>query len=153
MGDQWPENERREYVERHLLPGCILRLFCHFTEPPKEKYLVLVCTTRSWLALTINTRVPSLAQRDVRRSHLPLHASEYDFLRYDSFLDCSKVHPIEKDAIMCQVLGDTGRIVGTISATTRAQVVTAVRQARTIVRRDKQAILRSLAGDDHAERG
>jgi hypothetical protein len=42
LGDVFPEHEKQAHLDRQLTAGRVLYLFCEFTDPPKEKYLVLV---------------------------------------------------------------------------------------------------------------
>ena len=42
LGDLFPEDEKRKFIDRHLRPGQVLYLHCRFTNPQKDKYLVLV---------------------------------------------------------------------------------------------------------------
>ena len=41
LGDRFPERERLASVRRQLTPWWVIRLFCHFTSPPKDKPLVI----------------------------------------------------------------------------------------------------------------
>jgi len=43
LGAFFPPDARDDFVSRHLRPGQVLYLDCHFTAPPKEKYLFRPC--------------------------------------------------------------------------------------------------------------
>jgi len=64
LGDYLPHKEKGQYIEAHLKPGQILYLFCDFTTPPKEKYLVLACPGENPLLFIINSEIhPFIASR------------------------------------------------------------------------------------------
>ena len=78
LGDRFPERARREYVESHLDPGEVLYLFCPFTSPPKDKYLVLACAKPRPLLFMVNSTIhPFIASRPaLRRCQVALSATE-----------------------------------------------------------------------------
>jgi len=124
-------------------------LFCEFTNPHKEKYLVLVCLGARPLLLFINSRIhPYIARRpDLQVCQVRLSALEYDFLDRDSFVDCSKViADFGEDDIKQQLLDDVGRVRGELNASTIREIITAVQSARTISPRYKRSIVTSLSG-------
>jgi len=93
LGDLFPEHERQKYIGRHLEPGQVLFLFCKFTNPQKEKYLVVACTGKRPLLFVINSRIHPFIEKQpvLLKCQVKLSASDYDFLDHDSFVDCSKV--------------------------------------------------------------
>jgi len=42
-------------LEELIVPGRVLRLFCSFTDPPKEKFVVIVATNPFCLGFLINS--------------------------------------------------------------------------------------------------
>ena len=42
LGDGFPADKRRAFVERRLVPGCVVRIVVKFPETTKAKFLVLV---------------------------------------------------------------------------------------------------------------
>ena len=147
LGDLFPEHERQKYIGSHLEPGQVLFLFCKFTNPQKEKYLVVVCTGKRPFLLIINSRIhPFIAKRpDLLKCQVKLSASDYDFLDHDSFVDCSKVIDHFRDSeIREQLLADIGRVKGELNAYTISDVVRAVQSAKTISAHHKNKIVDSL---------
>ena len=147
IGNRFPECHRQEFTERNLTPGRILYLWCEFTTPPKDKYLVLACRGAPPLLFLISSRIhPFIASRpDLLNCQVELRASEYDFLSHDSFVDCSKVvYSFDEQAIKNQLLSDLRKIKGEINQTTKNEIVKAVRNSRTISLYRKQLIIDSL---------
>lgn len=70
------------YVHCELLNG-----------PPKKKYLVLVCAEEPLRVVPINTVNAVLALNDVAlgSTQVFLQRDRHSFLRYDSWLDCSRL--------------------------------------------------------------
>lgn len=93
LGDFFPEGDKENYVNRHLKPGQVVYLFSHFTNPPKEKYLVIAYYGTNPLLFTINSKIhPYIASRpDLSKCQVSLRAMDYDFLDHDSYINCSKV--------------------------------------------------------------
>ena len=56
LGDSFPDNKKRDYVDRSLVPGMIVRLFCPFTSPPKHKFLLLLSMNPNPVFFIINTQ-------------------------------------------------------------------------------------------------
>ncbi|MEX2148793.1 MAG: hypothetical protein WD793_01140 [Steroidobacteraceae bacterium] len=51
-------------LEELVVPGRVLRLFCSFTNPPKEKYVVIVATNPFCLGLLINSSATDLQESE-----------------------------------------------------------------------------------------
>lgn len=149
LGDLFPDREKQSYVDRRLTPGRVLYLFCRFTDPPKDKYLLLLSsgvTPRSLLFL-INSRIHPYIQRhpDLLNCQVLLGASDYSFLSHDSFIDCSRViDHFDCSAIRDQLVNDIGRIKGELHRDTRREIIQVVQVARTVSPHHKRLIVQSL---------
>lgn len=42
LGDGFPADKRRDFAEKMLVPGCVIRIDVKFPEMTKPKFLVLV---------------------------------------------------------------------------------------------------------------
>jgi hypothetical protein len=147
LGNLFSEADKHDYVDRHLRPGQVLYLFCQFTNPPKEKYVVLTCVGPTPLLLVINSRIsPFIEHRpELLRCQVRLSASDYDFLDHDSFADCSKViDSLDETNIRGQVLADLGRAVGELTQATKREIIKAVQDAKTISNHHKKLIIDAL---------
>lgn len=146
LGDNFPDDVKREYVRRHLVAGQVLYLFCPFTQPQKEKYLVLVCPGMVPLVFVINSEISDfIKKRGLENTQVMLKASEYDFLDHDSYVDCSNVRDDFSYAdLMKQLSADTRRIKGELSAASKAAIAAVTQQARTINRIHKRMIVAAL---------
>ena len=148
LGNNFPESRRREWAQNQLTPGRVLYLFCEFTTPPKEKYLAIVCRKPRPLLFLVNSLVSSLVEKnsDLRKCQVSLSARDYDFLRHDSFLNCSEViDSLQVDEIVDQLVADATRIKGSLNEITIQEITQVVGDARTIIPIHKKLIERALS--------
>ena len=149
LGDYLPHKEKDQYIEAHLKPGQILYLFCDFTTPPKEKYLVLACPGENPLLFIINSEIhPFIATRpELKKCQVKLSASDYD-LDHDSYINCSRIiDDISEEEIKRQIGKDLSRIKGELTETTKQEVVQVVSTAKTINRHVKSVIIQALQAE------
>lgn len=147
LGDSFPLEQRLATLQRHLRAGSVFYLFCDFTTPPKEKFLLLACISPAPLFLIINSEISEFYQcrPHLRDRQVQISAAEHDFLTHDSFVDCTQVFTqFSEERIQDQSLSDIGRIKGAISLTACAAVIKAVQASRTIELKYKQWILAEL---------
>lgn len=86
LGDRFPEHERLASVRRQLTPWRVIRLFCRFTSPAKDKLLVSGRVGPEMQVLVINSALSNyvLARPDLKRCQVRLDATGHTFLRTDS---------------------------------------------------------------------
>ena len=83
-------------TDDRLSIGSIIFEFVTDTHPPKDKYYIIIGFTNDKIALGtvfVNSVInPNLFRTQYLRDlHIPLLQSEYPFLKYDSFIDCSNI--------------------------------------------------------------
>jgi len=143
----FPEEARVDYVKRTLTAGRVLYLFCPFTEPPKEKYAILLRLGNPTLLFLINSRIHDyIANRpDLAACQLLITQSDYEFLAHDSYIDCSNaIDDFSDKDVLDQIIGDISRVKGTLNPRTIQDMKRIVRQARTISAFHARIILSSL---------
>ena len=147
LADFLSEDERRELVEQALSPGQFLRLYCTFTEPPKDKYFVFVCSGSPPILFAVNSRIreylakrPSLVKCQIR-----LSAADYPFLLRDSCLDCSEPsNRFEESEIREQLTDSPARVETRMPPATKDQLLPVIANARTFSGYDKRHITEAL---------
>jgi len=135
-----------ELFQKSFTSGRIFKLFCDFTTPPKEKYLLLACPTGKPLFLIINSEISAfIAKRDhLRECQVVLHKEDHRCFTEDySYVDCSKVIDslTVQDVISQCVNRDMNRIKETITAEERNHIIAAIEKSETIVAIDKKRML------------
>lgn len=147
VGNAFPEDVRRESAVRQLTAGRVLYLTCDFTNPKKDKFVVMVALEDPPLLLVVNSKVAAFinATPHLRDCQVTLHAADHDFLSHDSFLDCSQtVDSMSREEIVGQLVADLSRIKGELSGAARSQALEAIGRARTISDIHKRRILAAL---------
>lgn len=129
-----------------LVPGRIIRLFCSFTKPPKEKYVVLLTKSPFLVGFLINSHPTDFQQN---RQHLldeliKLTAREYSFLSHTCYLDCTTVADLDEEDVLAQITDDPTRDLKMISEKTRSQIISILTNSLTIESGLAKLILKNL---------
>lgn len=148
LANSLPPAQRKQYIGRQLEPWRILYLFCQFTHPPKEKFLLVIETTPDLRFFVINSRISKLieSQPKMRGTQVRIDAASHPCLLYDSIVDCSRVYAVTREDAERQLMADLGRIKDPASAALRPLVIQAVNGNPRMTRREKREILRCLGG-------
>lgn len=137
-------------LEELVVPGRVLRLFCSFTNPPKEKYVVIVATNPVCIGFLINSS-PTELQRSKKHLRDELvsvgRADGYEFLTNPepSVIDCTLAADFEFDEVVAQLTQDSARVLRNITDRTRAQIVEVVKESMTLEGGIVKIILKNLA--------
>lgn len=146
MWDKLPPQARRIIIDSKLTPGRLLHLFCDFTTPQKEKFLALVCINPEPRFFIINSEINTFVRKRpyLEKCQVRIDAKSHPFLAHDSFIDCTEVHPIAIAEIHRQIGADFNRIKTVLSPAVIANVIAAVKFARTLSPEEQSAILAAL---------
>lgn len=109
--------------------GSIIFYYQDTIYPPKNKYAVVVSTTKKWCFL-VNSE---------NREHyhcFSILSQHHDFLKYDSFISCSNFFEYDPNKIT--------KIVGALSVSERSDICLHISNARTISKINKEIILNEL---------
>lgn len=139
-------------VHRYALqPGRILYLFCNFTTPPKQKYLVVVSPagdTHPPLFFVINSRIHPYLQSSpaLAACQICITPQDYPSLNHASYIDCSKViYSLSEQEILSQIDQDGRSIKDTLLPATIGQILAVVSMAETISLYHQRLILSALS--------
>lgn len=124
-------------LEELIVPGRVLRLFCSFTNPPKEKFVVIVATNPCCLGFLINSRATRLQKSKTHLSDELISISArdgYTFLTnpQPSVLDCTLAADFDFDELVAQLTQDPTRVLGFITDATRKHIIEVVRESMTL---------------------
>ena len=144
LGNHFPPEQRKRVIYQNLLPGRVIFLYCDFAN--KDKYLLLACVNPELLFFVINSRVNQfVAKHDyLLKCQVAVGPIHHDFLQHDSYINCTEAKSLSFQDIYKQLDKDMSRIKGEISTEVRDQVISAVKFARTLSPRDKNAIIVAL---------
>lgn len=108
--------------------GDIYKLHAHQSFEPKQKYIIIVAEVdQTFLAVFINT--------DANYSNLEFHpvisVDEYDFLEYNSHIDCSLPHEFPRTQILRSFQKNENCYVGSVSRDLLAKIISLLIKADT----------------------
>jgi len=148
LGHDFDEQQRREYVDRQLLPGRIIYLLdLPLTSTTKNKYAVLARASDPPLLLVMGRGIARLIQRDADRlaRQVLLRASDYPCLAEDSYVDCTlAIATMSMEEVRGQLIADVSQLGDWLSAEDLRLVRDAVCGARTLSADEQTAIISAL---------
>lgn len=147
LADFFSPEQRLEFFSRNFHAGQVFYLFCGFTTPPKDKYLLLACVNPLPLFLVINSEINDfkLKRTHLRERQVLIKTEDYTFLNHDSYIDCTEAKDsLSQEEVERQVLTDSTRIKGNANLDTIKNVVDSINAARTVALRHKIWMLAEL---------
>lgn len=147
LARSFPPEERLESFNRQFVSGVVIRLFCDFTRPPKEKRLLIINTSSRPHFFVINSEINEFKQdrRRLLEQQVLLEAAEYEYLDHDSYVDCSRVwDEFMFDEIKQALISDPGRILGHINSRSAGTIMTVVDDSSTLEPRQKELVISTL---------
>ena len=102
LSDAFPENYRKDFAQRNLKIGSVIRVYVKDTDPPKEKRFILVGQSYNKLlfaAIFINSDInPNVfPTQELKDLNFLLLAKERSYLDHDSYADCSNIQKRNAD--------------------------------------------------------
>lgn len=147
LGEHFPADIRRAHVEDALKPGCVIRLVVKLSTTTKPKFLVLVAADDpEYLTFIVNSEInPFIANRPhLSQCQVSIDAASHDFLDHDSHVACHETLPMKREDVIKALMADPSAVKGEISPDVRAQVVAAVKFAKTLDKDKKNRIIAAL---------
>lgn len=147
LWDHLPTDQRVHHIRQRLTPGRVVRLFCDFTRPPKEKFLLVGALRPYPIVFAINSSISPFVQdrAALLESQVEIHSIAHPFLDHDSFIDCSTVFYPSMEEIENQMLHNIHRLKDRAATECLERVRLTVEQAMTLERQEKRWILEALS--------
>ncbi|WP_069472189.1 hypothetical protein [Candidatus Marithrix sp. Canyon 246] len=139
--------QRDRIIREHILPWQIIRLYCQFTTPPKNKYFLIVKIEPQPLLFMVNSRIhPYVRGRAyLNQCQARLKANHNLFLTHDSYVDCREVcRNFSLNDIVTQMETDMRRVKGFISTESQEQVIAAIKISPVLEQKYKNEIVSNL---------
>jgi len=133
IGSRFPEEHRKNFCNRHLIPGSVFRLFAPETTPPKIKRFILLAfdeKAESAAILFINTEIPRNPY--IRPLQFPIKACDKSFISHDSFIDCSHLYERNLASFKTAFIDDPGVYLGALSTQDLKAIRALVQNAKTV---------------------
>ena len=147
LGEHFPAELLRPRIEAALKPGCVIKLLVKFPEITKQKFLVLVADDDpEYLTFIVNSEInPFIASRPhLLQCQVAIDVASHDFLDHDSHIACHEILPMKREDVIKTLMGDPSAIKGDVSPDVRAQIVFAVKFAKTLANEKKNRIIAAL---------
>lgn len=137
LSASFPEDFRNEFAKRNLKIGAVIRLFVTDTNPPKQKLLILIGQSFDKLyfaTVFINSEInPNVFRtQELKDLNFLLKASEKNYLKHDSFADCSGIAKRPIDWLQQTLTDYPAAVIGQLSAADLREIHTRIKAARTI---------------------
>jgi hypothetical protein len=101
----------------------VVRVFCKDLLPPHDKYCICICPNTG-LFLYVNSEQP--AAKKARAVVLEIGNFEATFLSHTSYIDTTRLEPINLDDRVVEALKDAKRLYGYISPSLKRKIIEAV---------------------------
>lgn len=146
LGSYINEDDLETLVRESLTPGVILYLWCDFTTPPKEKFLVVLSTEPEFLVCLISSRIHPFNQKKANlvACHIELQTADYAFLDRNSYANCNNVYVMTISEIVDQCKKTYRRIKGNLTQADSGRILTAVQESVLVSGRHKKATIAGL---------
>lgn len=147
LAASFPEEERAVFVKRSFRAGVVLYLECSFTNPPKDKFVILAADDDPPLLILINSRIHRFISKHPKllQCQVILSPSDYNFLRQDSYADCSQVYySMSQQEIISQLVTDASRIKSRLTHASTQRIIAAIQRAQTLSRLHVRRIISDL---------
>jgi hypothetical protein len=141
------KKKQENFIRENILPWQLIRLFCQFTKPPKNKLLLLLGIYSEPFFLMVNSKIhPYIETRAFLKStQVLLKNSEHYFLAHDSYIDCREVYTtFSLNDVVTQVQSDSQRIRGFVNEETQEQVIAAIKASPVLEKQHKKIVLAEL---------
>nr|WP_281719720.1 hypothetical protein [Nitrosomonas nitrosa] len=149
LGDVLSPDDKLKYVRSSLVPGRILHIHCNFTDPPKNKFVVVVSIKPVLVLFVINSVISQWldARADLRDRQVTIRQQDHAYLKRDSFLNCTEaIRQMEIENVERQlIIADASNAKDMITASEREAILYAVKDCRTLSKREIQWITEALS--------
>lgn len=119
LGELLSRADREAVANARLSTGTIIRVHCDFTDPPKAKLLLVLCTEPEVLVYVVNSEVNRFIKNrdELMKCQVTLRKANYDFLAHDSVINCSEV---KTDSNIGNLMG---KMIEDVSTTYRGRIL------------------------------
>lgn len=120
LGEAFPDNFKREFANRQLKPGVVIKAFVDDTNPPKEKRFIVVGTnsdSNEAAVIFINSELRLHANWNItfKNAQKLLKSDNREFLDKDSYVDCARLYKKNLRSLKENLKENPGLIIGNLS--------------------------------------
>ena len=137
------EEHKKEYAQRSVTVGSVLKLHVKDTNPPKVKRFIVIGITSDKISLAtlyINSDLNTSVNwsKELQDLQIEYKADNRDYLDDDSFVDCSKFNIKDTKEIEKMIEDRPDACLGNISDIDLAQLIETIKGCNTIKGKHKK---------------
>lgn len=135
LGDHFPDGLVRVFVNRHLAPGAVIKLYVRMDDGHMhEKRFVVLTSDETTVTLVINSSISGFiaARPDMLKCQVAMPKHAHPFMDHDSQVDCSRTRVYDTAEVVAQLTGNIHWLLGRISPDLRDDIVAALKRAPTL---------------------
>lgn len=137
IGDLFPDSHKKQYADRSILPGSVIRFFSPETHPPKIKRFIVVAHSfdkKQFAKVFINTEPAPFIQRNpvLFALQLPILPEEFNFLEHKSYIDCSWIYSVDLGWMKENIFVQPACVIGEISPQKLKEILDLLKKAPNI---------------------
>lgn len=147
--DDMPSELQGRLIEDAIQIGNVLKLFCDFTRPPKDKRLSLFSVDPLIAVFLINSTISTfIANRpSLNASQIHISHNDYSFISHDSVVSCHELlSAFTGEEVTRQLKMDYSRVLGKIDVELRDKIVSVVSTSMTLSSAEKNLVVENLNG-------
>jgi hypothetical protein len=133
--DFLPPDQKNILVKEAIKVGSVIKLFCDFTKPPKDKRLIIISIDPLIGFFIVNSLVNKFIKFNpvLHESQIPILSDEFSFLDHSSFVACHEVlFKFQYEEVEKQIKTDYNRFLGRINESLRDKMVVVCSKSRTL---------------------
>lgn len=141
LGFFLPQEMKDDFAKRNIELGKTLLIEIPDFNIAYKKYLIIIAINDSHIAgVVINTEINlNFAwSEEIKKLHLPIKQQEHPFLKYDSFVDCTKLHKKPIVDICNAIKENPNIVVGNVTDSFLKTLQITITYAKTISIKDKK---------------
>lgn len=131
------------FADREIKIGVVLKYWAPETNPPKQKIRIVVGFSSDKVLVAtvfINTDINpnKFPTEELQKLHLTLEKTNYDYLDYDSFVDCSQLHEVSYESLAAILTENPTIVSGEVAEFDLVNIRHTITNATTITPKQKK---------------
>ena len=147
MFQSFPDDFKKQYADKSIIPGQVIRINFSFPDKTKPKFLIIATADDPPLLFVINSNIHQFIQDRpyLLEAQIKISPEEYSFLNHSSYINASRVFDtMTRQDIADQITKDINCIKGMLSSRTIRKLLAVVEKSKTLTPQEKQRITNTL---------
>lgn len=117
LGNQFPDEFKKEYAKRCLQQRAVLRCHVEFTNQPKIKRVIVLGREQDDIGtVVINSEINANIHHNqfLQNCHIKIDAQSYSFISNESFIDCTEIQEMSYSDLKERINDKTQIFMGNV---------------------------------------